>query len=206
MDSLTGATLTGTSVSGTVFGNPSIVTGFHGNALTFDGVDDYVEFNISPATCLTDIRMCTEGLTISLWIFPFDTSQYSVIFTTISAGDTNYVGFHLLYTSSGLFIRYRTDSHHWQCQSNQMHAGKWSHITVVWSNNGASIIDIYHNAVVRPACTSVPHSTVNVPEGFRIGADYSGSMHLDASLDEMYLFQNVLSADQVHRLYRSGFV
>ncbi len=61
--------VSGSGLDGTVWGNPFFVDGFVGKALSFDGVNDYVEVGNNAAFDIT------EQITISAWVNPNDAAD-----------------------------------------------------------------------------------------------------------------------------------
>ncbi len=56
------------SISGTMYAQPTLVAGKRGNALYFNGVDQWVNFGDQRNTCFGNLEQCPDGYSLIHWI------------------------------------------------------------------------------------------------------------------------------------------
>lgn len=163
--------------TGTVNG-PTWVTGKYGNALSFDGTNDYV--SVSKA----DLAV---PWTAAMWVNRTDstaTSAALISSTNVALkleqyNNTNKVGFTKFGTSDYTF-NYTAPT------------GTWIHLTFVGTSTGVSL---YVNGAFQESNTGV----INCPMTY-IGCGKSSNDYLKGTLDEVKIFNRALSASEIATL------
>ncbi len=211
MDTIDGSILQGTQLNGVLGGGPTLTTGVHGNALRFDGLDDYVDLEGPNNTCIADIRLCPQGLTVSFWMLPLSSTSKDgfdqFIVATMFDGLTA-LGFSVLYPVAQYpFVSIRTDTQFVGCGTEIVQGvGEWFHFAFVWYNTG---VTLYNNGIKIKDCGLIADSYTDPLSGLTLGANpliKSGGRMLNASLDDLYMFEYSLNEEQIYRLYRESFV
>jgi hypothetical protein len=158
----------------------NIVAGMRGQALTFDGSDDYVTLNsVTPS----------GNKTISVWVKPYSTgtgSQRAILgnyIAQVNSGGTLSHYNDITYLSSSFGLNY----------------GEWSHAVFVLDESTNSIT-FYINGVFAGTQSSPKFSsTTNIIGAYAAGPDFD----FNGSMDELMIFNRPLSATEVKALYDS---
>jgi hexosaminidase len=162
---------------GTVNG-PTWVTGKYGNALSFDGTNDYVSVSKSdlavPWTAVMWVNRTDSTATSAALI-----SSTNVALKLEQYNNTNKVGFTKFGTGDYTF-NYTAPT------------GTWVHLTFVGTSTGVSL---YVNGVFQESNTTV----INCPMTY-IGCGKSSNDYLKGTLDEVKIFNRALSAAEITAL------
>jgi hypothetical protein len=221
-----------TSNSGEVFGPPTLCSGVVGNALSFDGSDNYVESpssivtNFGPAafpiTCTGSgsFSSCPGNFSIDTWIqvSPAVASSETVILDKRSGSPPAIVGYSLFLFNSGSglqlglqladgvgsgFSNYLSPT-----VSPPLTDGQWHHIAVTVRRNAHAGIRWYHNCVLFGISnpTDRQGSLAN-DSPLRIGTRTAApplSGFFEGCLDELEIFNRVLTPAEVHGICSAG--
>jgi len=177
------------------------VLGRIGQALDFDGVDDYV--SVSSTKILSGLT----DLTISAWINTSTTGEDSIYTERGSSGlDILKLEMqHPNYTEGAIELTYRDDAGTLnRVQSSTLiNDSKWHYVTV--TKNGTSII-LYIDGIEDQTSTLTASNTfTNGTIDSRIGGDQGdGTSNFPGKLDDVRIYNRALSADEVQRLYKLG--
>ena len=180
------------SNDGTVFG-ATYVTSPMGQALSFDGVDDYVEIasvsSIMPAT-----------LTVEAWIQPGKTgARQSIVSKWDGWVDASY---SLELTADNKFLFYLHSGTQTQSitGTTTVSVGTWYHVAGTYDGSKASLY-VNRSCEAGPTTLAAPMTTSNVP--LRIGASAAGSpsypIHspFKGLVDEVRIWNAALSSGQL---------
>ena len=199
------ADASGQGNTGTISGATWTAQGRFGNALSFDGVNDYVTLGNPVALQLTG------SMTVSAWInssaFPADdaaivskraSGQLGMqLDTTVDQG-ARAVGFKLTNASGGSMFRYGATT---------LQLNTWYHVAGVY-NASTQTLDIYLNgqldngALVGTITSSQQDSTQNVHIGQRPGIP--GSFNFVGRIDEVRIHSRALSASEISTIMSTG--
>ena len=165
--------------------------GRHGNALSFDGTDDYVEV---PDSSSLDI---TGDLTLSSWVKvdEIDTGRWqSILFKERGSNGSYSLDAE---TSSDPLATFGINDGAWTraYASASVDEDEWAHIAGVW--NGDWLL-LYVNGDLVDA---VAGSGILSSDGpLRIGGTdvFGGNRHLDGLIDEVRVYNRPLSQHEVH--------
>jgi hypothetical protein len=191
----------GNNNQGTLTNGPKRAVGKLGQALDFDGSNDYVD--AGNITTLNGV----SALSVSAWVKT----------DTLEGGDSNLrditakngvgaaVTTHILRldTSVDLFEFYAAGAAFVQARATTpVQTNTWYHI--VGTYDGA-FVRIYINGVEEKA-TAKTGATGDTSEPLRIGNSSlsSNTRHWDGSIDEFRIYNRALSAEEVKRLYQIG--
>ncbi len=194
-------------MNGLIYGDPKVVPGVNRNALSFDGVGDYIVFPNFENRCIGDVHLCTEGVSISLWIYPYGKpiEQSRVILSTMEEATTD-LGFSVVWSNNeDLKIRFRTNAEFWLASTGEtLVTGQWTHLCLIW--NRTSTLDLYTNGVIK--ITDSPQTITSNASLSTLTLAARPNVHtrfLNGSVDEVKMIEGVLSEGQVYRLYRNSF-
>ncbi len=189
--------LSGNNNHGTLYNNPQWVDGKVGKALSFDGVDDYV--NVSSSSSLEPSQ-----LTIIVWV-----KMNSLISTgwgpmLVSKYGGNYKGYtFFLKATSGkptIGIARINPNAIYQCMSvDPLTTNEWYFIVGTWDGNTSKI---YINEDLKNSYNSpsITHSSNLV-----IGKNsWSNSGYVNGFIDEVRIYNRVLSVEEIKTLYQNS--
>jgi len=191
----------GNGNTGTVVGATTGEAGKFGNALSFDGKDDYVECGSGPSI--------TGGLTIEAWIFLEGYGSYYPYYPSyVSKGDVgNYMESYALFHSPAGQLAFLLNS-------NGTPGGR----TIVWGSaygiplkTWTHVAGTYDGVTMRIYINGSPdgsgaHSggiyATPVPDSLKIGQSYrltypGGSTSVNGVIDEVRIWSSALTATQL---------
>ncbi|PIR70527.1 MAG: hypothetical protein COU46_01155, partial [Candidatus Niyogibacteria bacterium CG10_big_fil_rev_8_21_14_0_10_42_19] len=176
---------------GTLTNGPTPAPGISGQALNFDGVNDYV---VSPHT-----GMDKDVGTLSMWIKP-DVALASLHYMFDS--DT---ARHAYYgTSDGTTITMYNDGRDRRFTISSYTAGQWYHIVFVW-NKTSDTQKIYWNGVEQSvSLTQGTWGSNNIGTNIYIGTRFSATELFDGLIDEVRVYNRTLTSDEILQLYQLG--
>jgi hypothetical protein len=167
-----------------------------GQALVFDGGNDYVQ--ASPSPSLDNL----QGLTIAAWIYPRIDAHWHVL--DKGDGDKRLLSEGLSRTLDGR-IRYTGAHAYSHSASNIVRLSEWQHVAMTWSGT-AHVVRLYHNGVEVPYATQdvgagVPQGDADYP--FTIGARgaLGSDIFFHGLIDELRLYNRPLTDQEVHALH-----
>jgi len=179
----------GTLTNGTVW-----VTGWSSNALSFDGVDDYVEVANSPSLGITG------DITVAAWIKRGALGDYGGI---VAKTDGDNIWDYDFYFDSGADnLHFWSDS---QSPQNTISTGTvsdtdWHHVAA--TRSGETVTFYIDGA---PAGTvTISGDSADNPIPVRIGTDgpgYSGDSMFNGLIDDVRIYNRALSASEIRALY-----
>lgn len=184
-------------------------TGRVDGAYDFDGVDDYLQTTYL-STEMNNIGSGTGSkFTISAWIKPDHTGEMTIAQKT-DENDSGPWPFMAMVNQGGgdqvCFIQQGTGD--WEMAysntGNQLQAGTWYLMT--WVYNSGTVY-FYMNAT-NIGSDTVPDKDTSNAKVVRIGRrsknDGSGASYVDGILDNLFIRNTALSADEVKALYDAG--
>ncbi len=184
--------------NGTAQNGATFAAGQVGQALSLDGVDDYVSV---PDSNSLDI---TGAMTIETWVYPTMSRGRIISKQSFNGGSTSYV----LEMNFGKLIFYSTDA-----ATNQMNIlssnleiplNQWSHIAVTMS---ASSFSFYVNGVAESRAANLTNRPVTdgpLYIGVTKTEAGSGVAYFGGKIDELSLYNRVLTATELLSVYNAG--
>jgi hypothetical protein len=176
------------------FGSPSgWVNGVHGNALSFDGLNDYVSLSGGALNL-------TNNFTVSVWLSPRNASGGGAFLSVRSSYRTSGLRFFILRNS--LLLQGLTKAG-WKSVTLAQGAfqnGVWYHVAIVYNkptitafvngvNQGSNAV-WYGGFVMNPAYPT------------KIGTE--GIYYFNGTIDEVMVFNRSLTAGEVHTIYQNS--
>ena len=193
---------------GTLINGPVWTTGQVDGALSFDGVNDYVEVPNSPSLDITG------AITLSGWIKVNSLSGGSMMLVKgVSHGHytrTSYV----LHVGTGVedgeivFVLYG----YWPADrfvtTSSINTGEWYHLAATWdgSTSNANNVKIYINGELNQSFTKT-NTLRSVTESVTIGSMKPSTYYnaLDGYLDEVAIYNRALSEQEIEERYLETF-
>jgi len=187
---------------GTIHG-PTWTAGQINSALSFDGVDDYVNI---PYDASLDID-ASEGITLSVWIklnsYPTDSDSGPIfgLFDSKGAGTKNHLAIGRSINGNPIsWDQYPPSGG--GITSIKPDLDKWYHVAVV---QDSSYRAIYINGTLDVS-DNIPESYQgNIPDTIRIGnrADLA-PFYFHGTIDDIRIYDKALSAEEIWQLYQDG--
>ena len=194
--------------NGTLTNGPVPAAGKIGQALNFDGVNDYI--NVGSGSSLDNLG----PMTASAWIYAKSSGEGGLtgrIFDKCMTGGSNNcwifyqttggVGGLTFYVDGSTILR-RISS------NGVIQYNKWHHVLVTWDGviTTAASVHIYvdGNEVTYTTTTNGASRTSDAIESLIIGNTIDSNRTWDGLIDEVRIYNRALSPDEVKRLYNMG--
>jgi formylglycine-generating enzyme required for sulfatase activity len=178
---------------GTIYG-ATPATGQIDGALSFDGLDDYVEIPYDPDLGLAD------KISIAAWIKIGDIGKLSPVISkgTGPSGTINYE----LYVYGPLNFHFWVPGWHRAVSEKKITDIEWHHVAATYDRTE---ICLYIDGILD-SCTSETTAMVNNNEDIYLGAKMSSWPfdYLNGLLDEVAVYNQALSAEEIKSLYNAG--
>ncbi len=186
-------------------GLPVAAQGKVGQALRFDGVDDYV--NVTANSSLSNI----SPITITGWI-NLRTNDVQDIISKTNNGSGGGIGLELYYSGNIWFSRpFNGTGGRWRTSSDPITIGKWHFISVTYTSTDGTDPIIYVDGVPRPLTMTVGPSsggaTDDSAQDFSFGtygAQSNPCCFINGSIDDLRIYNRILSAGEINKLYQMG--
>ncbi len=193
------------SNNGTLTNGPTWTTGQIGTAVDFDGNNDHVSVSDDIALNATD----TADLTITGW---FNRDTFTTDDTVIAkrngiaAGDIGYIIYIDDATDQLIFEASDGTDEYSLTSVSTFTATGWHHFVVTWDENSAANSEIYIDGVANNATDSGTIGNIGTLTNalalfFGAEANVGVGNPFDGKLDEVRLYNRVLSVDEIGRLY-----
>jgi hypothetical protein len=178
----------GNGHDGQLLGAPQWVAGNVGGALKFDGAQSKIDIPYWPEVTPT------EGTTMCSWVFPTDTTRSCIV------GQFEGYGMALM---TGLYLKSVIWGSDWVLDTT-IPQGEWSYIVMTWDvANKQRKVYLDGQLAGERADSTVPAVRNNLGIGLWIGwPDAWGDDSFAGLLDEVRLYNRVLTAGQVEDLFR----
>lgn len=172
-----------------------VISGKIGNALSFDGSDDVI---VTPSSSIYD--MSNSNLSIALWVnssATFGTERMLFEHSIWSAADT-----YQLTATNDTTLRFAAVGLGTFDYSIDFTDGNWHFIVAVFDTVN-NIKSLYYDGVLSNAASE----TGNIGSGnnpIYIGARGDGSKQFPGDIDDVRLYNRVLTSSEVEALYNQG--
>ncbi len=196
-DETSGATATdatGQGRNGTLVNGPTWTTGYSGNAVRLDGVNDHV-------TLPTGVVAGLQRATIATWIYLDTVSTWSRVFD-FGSGTNNYLFLTPRHSGGSVRFAIRTSSTSEQTITGTapLPSGAWTHVAVTLGD-GVGILYVNGTEVGRnSSMTLTPASLGNTTQN-RLGrSQFSADPYIAGRLDDFRIYPGVLAPASIHAL------
>ncbi len=181
------------------------INGKKGQALTFDGTNDRIDIPTG---------QITAPYTISAWVKPANDTTQGYIFTEHTVGNANTARVFWLKGATlqgawGLTGQaYSINGVYQQSSGGSIRAGEWQHLVATYDGGlNPSSIHLYRNAVETGyslSATSSGSETTGGGMGSIGGRIYDDTRNLNGAIDDLRIYNRVLSANEIEQLYLEG--
>lgn len=171
-----------------------------GEAFSFDGSDDYVNIGLPASLEFAE----TDAFTISVWV-KFDALGANEKIFATRDDNSNYI-FLRKTTSDDIELGINTSGTENRASASINQDGAWYHIVGVNKGDGSSdCIQVWLNAIKKAKATNTTSSST-IDSGWNIGrkAQNGGEHYLAGELDELRIYSEALSQQQIWKLYNIG--
>jgi|LGVF01.1.fsa_nt_gb uncharacterized repeat protein (TIGR01451 family) len=188
----------GNGNDGVIYG-ATWVEGKYGGALSFDGVDDYVEVSDSP-----ELSGGVKDLTVEAWVKPESVSQHVVIG---KYRDTSWKDWGINIRNNKLHFQYEYKSNNYDSfyGDSILNTNVWYHVAFVYSYTDKKTI-LYLNGMndgTRTLPTDLPDTNTPVQIG-RVGGSYGSRSNFKGLIDEIKIYNSALTAEDIQEHYKQG--
>lgn len=198
----------GAGNTGTLTSGPVRTIGRIGQAIDLDGVDDEVS-----VPDVASLRPGSGDWSVAVWAQPPNVDQTTGVVGKRQTGTPfEQWGIAVCGTdncsASGKKITFlmREDgaNHRYFVTSSNVADGNWHHIVAV-ANSGANTVELYIDGVAAAGTQTTGGSwpTINNTDPLKIGSS-NGSGYFDGKIDEVRVYNRVLTAAEVAALYNSS--
>ncbi|MDP3070204.1 MAG: LamG-like jellyroll fold domain-containing protein, partial [Opitutaceae bacterium] len=204
-DATSGTTATdssGNANTGTLVNGPTWVAGKIGNAVNFDAVNDLV--NGGSGATLDNL----PALTVSAWV---KANSYVGRIVHKDIGTVSTVGWQFYQNGSGsmgFVAKHATTNINRISAANAISLGAWNHVMVTWTGSStATNAKIYVNGVETGYATTtngVGTRGNDATASAFIGNNDTGVRTFDGALDDVRIYNRVLTASEIQAVYRAG--
>src|SRR5437867_6188985 len=195
-DESSGTTATdssGNSNNGVLFNSPVFAAGRMGNAVSLNGVNQYVQ--VSSTTGLN----LSNAITLAAWVNPADLSSYRNVIIKGAAGSR---GFGMNIISGALnFVNVGGADF---TSTVTLSTNAWQHIAITW-NATTGEVKFYKNGTL--AQTIISSSSVIAPtdtDVLVVGRWLGGTSYFGGLIDDLRIYNGVLAASDILALYNTA--
>ena len=199
METIHNGTLVG-SINGTIIGGAELLKGKNGLALYTNGVNQYVDFGYQGDTCLGYFIGCTHGWVTALWVKRESSLRTSVIMDTGLRANR---GVWIYWSRGGLLL-----AHFASGQGDSIvraivnHEQVWLHVVATWQSYYGTKLFVNGKLMATDDTElSMPNNQSIVTRSFVVGASSSYDRKFEGSVDELRVWDTVISQEDVLALY-----
>lgn len=192
----------------TLTNGPTKVPGVVGQALNFDGTDDYTT---TPDNNLLDIGN-TADLTLTGWFYRDTANTDDTILAkknSTAVGQAGYI-LYILASDDKLYFKVSDSTNEYQVVSTSTFTTTgWNHFAAVWDQDSAANTEIYINGTANNGTDTGTIGNVGSATNIRaiaIGAESDAGNPFDGKLDEIRIYQRTLSVAEIKSLYDQGSI
>jgi hypothetical protein len=185
----------GNKNNGILYNDPVWVDGKFGKALSFDGVDDYVEI---PLTDSLKVR----SVTIEAWVY---LRKEPPAYSYGLVGSFGVSKYYLEYYPHEPAMWIRVGGTDYGISFYESIVGKWSHLVGVYTSGR---FELWINGVRRALRTDVIGDLEPIAQPINVGRNFSATAGFlgcpDGIIDEVRIYNRALSNEEIRFLYQEG--
>jgi Concanavalin A-like lectin/glucanases superfamily len=183
--------------SGSISG-PVWVSGYYGNALHFNGSNDYVM--VPDKASLSMIN----GLTICAWINPeIGNMWYRVVGKSNSSNSDDCWGIGEAMAGGICFTIWKNGSQTYTNGHTPLQMGQWNHIAGTWDGN---VMHIYQNGALQSEMCTVSPPIDNSSNPLYLGKLPNNTYYFKGAVDEVMIFNRGLTANEIDSIFRGAYL
>ena len=197
----------GNNRNGTTLSNPLWVTGKLNSSLQFNGISQYVDFGNS-----TGNFERTKSFSVELWFKTANTGQQIILSKMQPTGD--YTGWEIYYDGTSTNKIYFdlssiaiTNHIRVFCSPSVVADNNWHHLIITYDGSStATGVKFYFDG--SPKVTGITYDTLTgsilTSTPFQLSGRGNGAMGIVGLLDEVVIYDGVLTSNKVTSRYNSG--
>ncbi|MFZ3031617.1 MAG: LamG domain-containing protein [Candidatus Moraniibacteriota bacterium] len=196
----------GAGNTGTLTNGPTVTDGKVGQALSFDGADDYVNIPDSTALDIGD----TDDLTLTGWFYRDTSTTEDTIVAKRNGLTSPYVGYIAYLDAANDELTFEVsdgvDEYSLTSVSTFTTTG-WHQYAIVWDQASATNSDIYIDGVANGATDTGTIGNIGDLSNALVlaqGAESDANNPFDGRLDEFRFYNRALTATEIQSLYALG--
>src|SRR3989344_1309312 len=176
--------------------NPTTTTiGKIGQALRFDGVNDSVNAGTGASLNITG------QMTIAAWIYPTNFSSGGARGRIVDKGSTLFICDNSNVANG---LSFSTDGANVAVSAaNIVVQNKWQHVLVTYGGAGTAPA-FYVDGVFKGISVTTPSAPVGNSNPYYIGNSAANTRQFTGSIDDLRVYNRILSIDEIRRLYLMG--
>ena len=167
------------------------VIGKKGQALNFDGTNDFVQVNSAPNL--------TGEHSVAFWMNPESFADYNQMIDSQVTADNQNDQYDAFLTSAGNVQVWHTSA----CTSvSSVSLNTWTHVVITYDSGND--VRIYLNGTLNQTCFDRLKEPLGATTLLRFGSRSASVFPYDGSLDEIRLYNRALTATEVSQIYNVG--
>ncbi|HOQ04309.1 MAG TPA: DUF5010 C-terminal domain-containing protein [Anaerohalosphaeraceae bacterium] len=188
----------GTLTGGLNFASNS-VSGVLGQALQFDGTDDYIQLP-------SGFYEFDNGFSVSFWAYPTAVKNYARFVDLGSGPNADNIIVGRYGTTNDLFVQVFNGSAGGTAvrAANALELNVWQHFVVSISKRSSNNVKIYKNGqLILTATTSIPQSAIRTAN--YVGrSNWTADAYYQGLLDDVRIYDYAVTTSEAAALYASG--
>ncbi len=216
MDDLSGSELY-SDITGTVYNSDNHIPGIKGNAMEFHGTNSYIDFTNVPKLselCLSNMNICVNGMTISLWV-NYKPKQYirnkSVWYSRERTDDAS---MFIIYRHGGndrLEVKFKTKSFNQVTlySESSLSNYQWYHVAVTYEHE--EYVRLYIDGCLQTTAGFTAQDPPSTGDSYTLsiaGSLYESAPYLhkfaECFVDEIMVWSQYQDAAFIWQLYAYG--
>ncbi|MHC4148287.1 MAG: LamG domain-containing protein, partial [Planctomycetota bacterium] len=171
-----------------------------GGALSFDGVDDYVDVGDRPSLDFG----AADSFTISAWIRCIGAGQQSIVGKRDHDGNAWQEGYRFeIYLNKLYFVIEDTSDVGVEIFGNSAVGGDWHHVVACRDTVEDKLYVYVDGGSDATPVVDTTIASLSGNEPFTIGRSHGG-IHFDGTIDDVRVYNRALSAEEIEELYTEG--
>ncbi len=183
----------GAGNNGTLTNGPAVIPGKVGQALSFDGSNDYVDAGDST------LFEPSQNVTLLAWIYPTASGSYPGIITKSSSNGESLCKYSLYLYSSTRQLAFAMGGNSRVSTNLIVPLNQWSLVAVTQDGSGLTLY-LNGDSEAFTILSAPSYST----ESFKIGTWTGSSQMFTGKIDEVRIYNTALTAAQIQSLYKQG--
>jgi Concanavalin A-like lectin/glucanases superfamily/Protein of unknown function (DUF1565) len=184
----------GNGSTGSLLNGPVWTTGIKGTALSFDGVDDYVDLGSSPSVNITG-----AALTLQAWVKGSSPGNYKYIVSKTDGLDVGYG----LYTGISGTLRFYVGKGAGLIVTPDVTSpwdNRWHHVVGTYDG---SKLNLYIDGVAGASVAATGNIADSSARSLNIGRFSEGGFSFKGVIDDVQIYNRALSSTEIQQLYNA---
>ncbi len=204
LDLIIGDKLIGPQRNGTIHNIAGVVPGIRGNALSFNGVDQYVDMGTYLGECIVKPPLCLDGFTWMMWLkIPSASSTEMVVPLSSNYGPGNgNFGLHIRLANAQLEVVLITTGKFIRYASEDFVKDQWFHFAFSWL--APDNCEMYTDGeTITKSKTSGSRSPNEANGQFDLGRSVLGDKYAAFSVDDILFWSERKDINFIQSIYES---